>query len=296
MPYVDLGPVVGADGAPGATGKTGATGSQGRPGQSAYELAKAAGFVGTEAEWLASLKGDPGHIGPQGPAGKDGLNRRTARFVVGTSTAGWTADDCDYLCDGTDDDEEIQAALSALPENGGKVVLLDGVYYCTSSVFLSKRGTTLQGSGYSTVLDLGSGNELGLQGAQSTIQDMKVLGSVDADASPADITILGEAQTLRNLWVSFVRISDYGIEGRHARLFNSYITTAGKPLRITGPNFLAIGNVFEAGGSDNFVDSLGTFQSSGGLFANNIIIGFTDLPDGTVSSGQAPTFANNVIV
>ena len=29
--------------------------------------------------------------------------KRTCRFTVGTSAAGWTAADCDYLCDGTDD-------------------------------------------------------------------------------------------------------------------------------------------------------------------------------------------------
>lgn len=33
---------------------------RGRPGKSAYEVAVDAGFVGTKAEWLASLKGDPG--------------------------------------------------------------------------------------------------------------------------------------------------------------------------------------------------------------------------------------------
>ena len=27
--------------------------------------------------------------------------KRTARFSIGTSTNGWTANDCDYLCDGT---------------------------------------------------------------------------------------------------------------------------------------------------------------------------------------------------
>ena len=44
--------------------------------------------------------------------------KRTARFVVGTSTAGWTAADCDYLCDGTADQTEINAAITALPCNG----------------------------------------------------------------------------------------------------------------------------------------------------------------------------------
>ena len=44
-------------------------------GYSAYEIAVINGFKGTEAEWLASLKGDKGDTGPrgeQGPAGADG--------------------------------------------------------------------------------------------------------------------------------------------------------------------------------------------------------------------------------
>ena len=36
--------------------------------------------------------------------------KRTCRFVVGTSTAGWTQADCDFLCDGTNDDVELGTA------------------------------------------------------------------------------------------------------------------------------------------------------------------------------------------
>lgn len=50
----------------GPTGPTGATGPAGADGDSAYEIAVANGFVGTESQWLASL------VGPQGPAGNDG--------------------------------------------------------------------------------------------------------------------------------------------------------------------------------------------------------------------------------
>ena len=35
----------------------------------------------------------------------------------------------DYLCDGTDDQEEIQAGFDALPSVGGEIVLLEGNYY-----------------------------------------------------------------------------------------------------------------------------------------------------------------------
>ena len=65
----------GADGAQGATGADGAQGPAGADGLSAYEVAVANGFVGTELEWLASLEGPQGPqgpigaTGPQGPAG-----------------------------------------------------------------------------------------------------------------------------------------------------------------------------------------------------------------------------------
>lgn len=41
-------------------------------GYSAYEIAVQEGFVGTEAEWLASLKGDEGDPGQTGATGADG--------------------------------------------------------------------------------------------------------------------------------------------------------------------------------------------------------------------------------
>lgn len=41
-------------------GRKGDKGDQGDPGKSAYQLAVEQGFDGTELEWLASLKGDPG--------------------------------------------------------------------------------------------------------------------------------------------------------------------------------------------------------------------------------------------
>lgn len=41
-------------------------------GKSAYEIAKENGFDGTEAEWLASLKGEPGAAGTNGKDGENG--------------------------------------------------------------------------------------------------------------------------------------------------------------------------------------------------------------------------------
>ncbi len=78
--------------------------------------------------------------------------KRVARFVIGTSTAGWTAADCDYLCDGTNDQEEIIQALNALPATGGEVVILDGTYNITASIDVPKNNVSIRGSGNATTL------------------------------------------------------------------------------------------------------------------------------------------------
>ena len=76
-----------------------------------------------------------------------GSGKKTCRLVVGTSTAGWLESDCDYLCDGTDDDVEIQAAVNALPEEGGTIVLLEGSYSLADSVQVERDCVEIRGAG-----------------------------------------------------------------------------------------------------------------------------------------------------
>ena len=54
----------------------------------------------------------------------------------------------DYLCDGTADEVEINAAIAALPENGGEVRLLDG--NVSSNIVLSHDNVILSGQGKNT--------------------------------------------------------------------------------------------------------------------------------------------------
>ena len=79
--YVDSG--YPAQGEKGDAGERGADGSDGAAGKSAYEIALQNGFVGTETDWLESLKGQKGDTGEPGAAGakgdtgtpgKDGVN------------------------------------------------------------------------------------------------------------------------------------------------------------------------------------------------------------------------------
>ena len=55
----------------------GEKGDAGADGKSAYEVAVANGYSGTQAQWLASLKGADGAPGKDGSAGKDGKDGQT---------------------------------------------------------------------------------------------------------------------------------------------------------------------------------------------------------------------------
>ena len=84
--------------------------------------------------------------------GQTSSGKRVCRLVVGTSTSGWTTSDCDYLCDGTADDVEINAAIQALPSTGGEIVILDGTYNITATIAMNKGNTKLSGNGAATIL------------------------------------------------------------------------------------------------------------------------------------------------
>lgn len=78
-----------------------------------------------------------------------GSGKRYANLVIGTSTNGWAAADCDYLCDGAADDVEFNAAISkisSISTSGGSIVVLSGEYSLSSKLsFLN--GISLIGSG-----------------------------------------------------------------------------------------------------------------------------------------------------
>ncbi|USH45858.1 hypothetical protein SEA_VIEENROSE_23 [Streptomyces phage VieEnRose] len=95
-PQGEQGPT-GATGATGQQGDTGPQGPAGTPGTpgadgadgaSAYEVAVAEGFVGTEAEWLASLVGPEGPQGPAGNGNVDSVNGQTGVVLLDAADVG----------------------------------------------------------------------------------------------------------------------------------------------------------------------------------------------------------------
>lgn len=104
------------DGVEGAQGPPGNDGVPGADGASAYEVAVANGFVGTELQWLASLvgadgaqgppgndgapgadgaQGPPGNDGAQGPPGNDGADGLSAYEIAVAN--GFVGDEASWL-------------------------------------------------------------------------------------------------------------------------------------------------------------------------------------------------------
>lgn len=90
-------PAVGPAGPQGAQGPQGEPGPQGPEGDSAYQVAVNDGFVGTEAEWLASLEGDPGPQGATGSPGAPGDPGPSAVSTDAGNTATLGTDDLIYV-------------------------------------------------------------------------------------------------------------------------------------------------------------------------------------------------------
>ena len=81
----------GEKGDKGDPGATGAAGKDGAAGKSAYQIAVASGFDGTEQAWLASLKGDKGDKGDTGATGAKGEKgdpgKDSAMWIGGANNA-----------------------------------------------------------------------------------------------------------------------------------------------------------------------------------------------------------------
>ena len=94
-----------------ATGTNGQNGSNGVNGKSAFEIAVENGYIGTEQEWLESLKGADGQDGADGQNGTNGIDGREVEFQKTGTYIQWR-----YK---TDDNSETWINLVALDEITG---------------------------------------------------------------------------------------------------------------------------------------------------------------------------------
>ncbi|KKG35390.1 hypothetical protein DU52_15815 [Methanosarcina mazei] len=78
---------------------------------------------------------------------------RSATIVIAASDSSAKGKaQADYVCDGTADNVEIQAALDALPATGGEIHFLDGTFQLAATVARAIDNVTLSGCGISTYI------------------------------------------------------------------------------------------------------------------------------------------------
>lgn len=82
----------------------------------------------------------------------------------------------DYVCDGTDDDVQWQAALDALPASGGKLVALAGNYVFGATVSRAIDNVTIEGTGYGSYFAYNASTALFSIGSQArwTFRDLRL--------------------------------------------------------------------------------------------------------------------------
>jgi len=79
--------------------------------------------------------------------------RGATKVVAAADSLAASKAQADYVCDGTADEVEIQAAIDALPTGGGKVVLSAGTFVLATMLSIDKSNVILEGQGIATILD-----------------------------------------------------------------------------------------------------------------------------------------------
>ncbi len=87
------------------------------------------------------------------PAWDDVSTNTTGPTLVIAASDSDDGSRADYVCNGSNDEATIEAAIAALPSGGGTIKLLDGTYTIESDIDITKSNVSLIGSGKSTILE-----------------------------------------------------------------------------------------------------------------------------------------------
>ncbi len=176
-----------------------------------------------------------------------------ATKVVGAAASGHTAGMCDFLCDGTADQAEIQAAINALPASGGKAVLLEGTYSISGSININKPNVTIEGMGKGTVLTRAADNFtlLSINSDNVTVRDLNISGKRTVYTSGNNYGISG-TRNHNNALIQNVTF-DACAEGLRITQNNNIIINSCRFVKCTRAIYFDY--VFTSAVVDNFVEN-----------------------------------------
>ena len=235
----------------------------------------------------------------------------TTLFVAATNASQDMKDIADYTCDGVADEVQINAAIAALPLNGGIVELSYGTFTIADPIAWTKADVIIKGHGKdATVINVASGENCNAvamgdgvtQVVYPTIHDLK-LTTHSANTSGSGV-VAEYAYGLLIYNTAIVGFPEYGIYGgadadasNYAMIFNNFISSNdlhGIWLRGFMPASQIVGNFIHSNGTAA-TDSAGLRLTAsqcavvGNRFANNI-------GHGIHNSGDDNIISNNHII
>lgn len=107
----------------------------------------------------------------------------------------------DYVCDGVDDQDEINAAITALGGQGGQITLLEGSYILAASI-ITTNYVTIRGQGYSTLLQTTANIRMVSIASDNyvIVQDVRIYGAGNGNNSNTGVYVAASDNvTLHNI-------------------------------------------------------------------------------------------------
>lgn len=203
----------------------------------------------------------------------------------------------DFVCSGSADDVDIQAAIGALPSGGGSVILSEGTFTITTKIVLAD-DVTLAGQGFSTIITQPNSTNLAtildIDGeSRVTIRDLKIdaNGANQGGSSGFCISADGSSAAIVDLVIENCHLDDTRRAGISMNTVDKF-HIRGNRITNTGTSGVGNGSGIHADGAiTNGVISDNIFETSLGTDTHGIAL----FNASSRAANSGVTISNNVI-
>jgi len=183
------------------------------------------------------------------------------------------SENADYVCDGVNDQDNINAAIGNLPDNGGSIYLREGTYVVGDNIIISKSNVALVGAGASTVIKIEDAKNANMSVIYASGKDNLLVQNLRINGNAVNQT----SGTMRGIYL-------YG--GKNSKIVDCWVENLreyGIYLQSSNNNTVT-GNTIQGNSLDNSNNNTitsNTFQGNGqhGIYltasSNNTVAGNT---------------------
>ncbi|MCK9327638.1 MAG: right-handed parallel beta-helix repeat-containing protein [Bacteroidales bacterium] len=172
------------------------------------------------------------------------ITRSATLVIAASNSSAKVKAQADYVCDGTDDQEEINTAIGIINAvGGGRVILLEGIYYIGASI-VPCNNLSFGGTGWGSVRLFQVGNTNVIAKTDGTSNDARVIISDiiivgDANATSGSAIYIDNQSNFTMSMVYVLSMPEYGIyigvtSGSNHQLYNVYINGCGAAAYYIG--------------------------------------------------------------